>query len=359
MPMRITQRYLIAEFLQWFALCFLGFSVLSIGYFLFSMNDFFVGLRMPLSMVLSLVAQRFPMLVLDVVPSAVLFGVFLGMGRLAWDRELDVLRTSGWSFVGLVTPILAAAFIIATGVFVWYDTVVPACNRTFQDQMSHLRYQDILPMITENTFIKGPKNQYFYIRRVNNNTHRLEGVMIFETQNNGYPRIITAETGRLSGNNWELFNGFIHDLDQKGWVRYEVKFDKMMVNAGNDLTGFFGKQDSIEEMTRKELRDKMILYAKSGFPVATYAVEYYNKTAIPYASLILAFIAIPFTRLFSRKSWAMGLICSFLVIITYFFSQVMFRNMGQNTIISPMFAAWGPNIIFLSLALILLNRVKR
>jgi lipopolysaccharide export LptBFGC system permease protein LptF len=187
----------------------------------------------------------------------------------------------------------------------------------------------------------------------------MEGIMIFETQSGDYPRIITANTGKISGNNWVLDQGIIHELDQSGWVKYEVKFRRLTVNAGNDLTGFFNKQESVEEMTRAQLKAKMRLYAKSGFPIATYAVEYYNKTAIPYASFILALIAIPFTSLLSRKGWVWGLILSFLVILSYFFAQVMFRNLGQSTVIIPIVAAWGPNIIFLLLAIGLLSRVKR
>lgn len=323
------------------------------------MNDFLVGLRIPFSLVLKLVQQRFPMLVIDVVPTSVIFGVFLSMGRLMRDREFDVLRTSGWSFLGLTIPLLITTLVISTGVFLWYDTVIPASNRTFQKEMSRLRYQDILPMISENIFIKGPHNRYFYVRRVNGRTHLMEGIMVFETQSVNYPRIITADTGRISGNNWLLNKGIIHELDQSGWVRYEVKFERLTVNAGNDLTGFFGKQESIEELTRAQLKARMRLYAKSGFPIAAYAVEYYNKTAIPYASFILALIAIPFTCLLSRKSWVWGLILSFLVILSYFFAQVMFRNLGQNTVLIPIVAAWGPNIIFLSLGVGLLSRVKR
>lgn len=357
--MKIVHRYIIYEYLHWFSLCFIGFSVLSIGYFLFSMNDFFVGMRIPFSLVLKLVRQRFPMLMIDIVPTSVIFGIFLSIGRLMRDREFDVLRTSGLSFFNLIRPLLVTTIIIATGVFVWYDTVIPASNRSFQNEMRKLQFQDVLPMITENIFIKGPNNRYFYVRRFNGQSRLMEGIMIFEAQSWGYPRIITADTGRISGNNWLLLHGIIHELDQDGWVRYEVKFKRLTVNSGNDLTGFFGKQELIEEMTRAQLRNKMRILAKSGFPIAAYAVEYYNKTAIPYASFILALIAIPFTCLLSKKGWVWGFILSFLVILSYFFAQVFFRNLGQNTVVAPIVAAWGPNLIFFTLGVGLLCRVKR
>lgn len=357
--MKIVHRYILREYLLLFFLCALAFGILSIGNFLFNINDFLVGRRTPVGLVLTLVGYRFPMLVLDVAPAAVLFGIVLSVGRLARDRELDVLRNSGWSLTRIAVPLLTLTLVLSTLVFVWYDAVVPACNQAYMKKIRKLQFQDIIPLINENVFVKGPGNQYFYIRRVNNSTGQLEGVMVFETNLSGYPRIITAETGRMVQRRWELQNGIVHELDQKGWVRFEVGFERMVVDAGDDLSKFIGNQLTTEEMTRKDLKQYIERYGKSGFDVSAFAVEYYMKTAIPYASVILALIALPFTCLLSRRGWIWGVIFSFLLILAYFFLQVVFRSFGQNHVISPWLAAWGPNMIFIVIGGGLLYKVRR
>lgn len=357
--MKIVHRYILREYLQLFLLCAVAFAVLSIGNFLFNINDFLVGRRTPVSLVLSLIGYRMPMLFLDVVPAAVLFGIVLSMGRLARDRELDVLRSNGLSLMRIAVPLLVLTFIFSTLVFYWYDAVVPAGNRAYMKRIRKLQFQDVLPLIQENVFVKGPGNRYFYVRRVNNSTKQLEGVMVFETSLSRYPRIITAETGRMINRSWELKKGIVHELDTKGWVRFEAGFDRMVVDAGDDLTRFIGNQLTTEEMTRDDLRKHIERYGKSGFDVAAFTVEYHMKSAIPYASLILALIALPLTCYLSRSGWIWGVVFSFLLILGYFFLQVVFRSFGQNHVLSPWLAAWGPNIIFFVIGCGMLYQVRR
>ena len=357
--MKIVHRYILREYIQLFLLCAGAFSVLSVGHLLFNLNDFLVGRRTPVSLVFTLLWYRLPMLLLDVVPAAVIFGMLLSVGRLAREHEMDVLRTSGWSLSRITTPLILATVVLSTLVFVWYDKVVPAANHAYLEHIRRIRFQDVLPMINENMFIKGPNNRYYYVRRINNSTQRMEGIMIFETSKTGYPRFITAETGRIFRNNWELNDGIIHELNKDGWVRLEAEFKHMTVDAGDDLTGFFGQQLTMEEMTRQQLKEQMERFGRSGFDVSVFAVEYYMKTAIPYASVILALIAMPFACLLSRKGRIWGVVFSFLVMLVYFFLQVVFRSFGQNHLVTPIMAAWGPNIIFLVIGLGVLYQIRR
>src|SRR5690606_41927759 len=96
--MKIVHRYLLRKYLVQLAFCAAGFLVLMIGNLLFELNHLLVGKRTSFSLVMLLVYYRIPMILTDAVPAAVLFGILLSLGRLAKDRELDVIRTSGFSF---------------------------------------------------------------------------------------------------------------------------------------------------------------------------------------------------------------------------------------------------------------------
>ena len=357
--MKIIHRYVVADYLKLFVICCVAVTILSVGNLLFNMSNFLVGYRTPVSLVLRLVKYRLPYLLLDVIPVAVMFAAYLSVGRMAREKELDVVRTSGWSFMRIVYPILLVTLIISTLAFVWYDTVVPFANRKFEKDIRTLRFRDALPLFTENVFIKGPENRYFYVRRINNRTEMLEGIMIFETAGLKYPRIITAQKGRIFRQNWALEDGVIHELDRNGWIRMDLSFDKMTLDSGNDLTGFFGEQYTMEEMTRAQLKEKMELFGKSGFDISVFAVEYYLKTAIPYASLVLVFIALPFACLLARRGKAMGIGIGLLLVLGYFFLQVFFRSLGQNAVVNPIMAAWIPNIAYFAIGLYLLYQTKR
>ncbi|HEY8344047.1 MAG TPA: LptF/LptG family permease [Bacillota bacterium] len=358
--MKKIHRYLLKEFLVQFIFCTVGFLVIYIGELIFELNNFLVGRRVPLSVVMLLIYYRIPYLLMDIIPAAVLFGIFFGMGRLSKDRELDVMRTCGISFPRLVSPILIFTLLLSTGVFFFNDRVVPAANHRYHQEMRRLSLQEIAPQVEENVYFKGPDDRYFYVRRINGLEKRLEGVMIYEaTTTAEFPRLITARYGWIDQTSWQLKEGVIHELDDRGFVKVEAGFAEMNVNVGEDLSAYLGDTRSTEEMTRAELKKHMELFGGSGFDVSVFEVDYHLKLAVPYASLVLAILGLPFSCLMPRSGRVLGMGISLAFIFTYYFSQVIFRTFGVNSIIDPFWAAWIPNLIYLTLGVVLLNRVIR
>lgn len=356
--MKIIHRYLLREYMNQFFFCAVGFLVLYIGEFIFELNHILVGKRTPLSFVFLLIYYRIPYLLMDIFPAAVLFGIFISMGRFSKDRELDVLRTCGLSFPGLVYPLLIFTFILSVGIFFFNDYVVPAANHRYWQEYRKLMMKDAVPFIEENKFIKGPEERFFYIRRANLVEKRLEGIMIYELRGE-YPRLITAAYGWIKKEDWLLKEGVVHELDEKGYVSLEAGFEEMTVNAGEDLSAFLGDSKSTEEMTRRELKKHMETFRRSGLDVAVFEVDYHLKVAIPFASLVLAILALPFSCLMPRSGRVLGMGISLFFIFSYYFSQVICRTLGINNIILPIWAAWIPNLIYLTLGLVLLNRILR
>lgn len=357
--MKLIHRYLLKEFLVQFIFCTVGFLVIYIGELIFELNNFLVGRRTPLSVVMILIYYRIPYLLMDIIPAAVLFGIFFGMGRLSKDRELDVLRTCGISFSRLVSPILVFTFLLSTLVFFFHDRVVPAANHRYHQEMRRLLWQETVPHVEEDVYFKGPNERYFYVRRINGLEKRLEGIMIYESATEEFPRLITARYGWIEETSWQLTEGVIHELDEEGYVKMEAGFTEMNVNVGEDLSAYLGDTRSTEEMTRTELKKHMELFGKSGFDVSVFKVDYHLKLAIPYASLVLAILGLPFSCLMPRSGRVLGMGISLAFIFTYYFSQVIFRTFGVNSLIDPFWAAWIPNLIYLALGIVLLQRVIR
>jgi|SRR5690554_1084408 len=357
--MKLIHRYMLKEYLVQFTFCTVGFLVIYIGELIFELQNVLVGKRTPLSLVFILIYYRIPYLLMDIVPAAVLFGIFLGMGRLSKDRELDVMRTSGTSFPKLVYPILIFTFILSTGMFFFHDRVVPAANHRYHQEMRKLLLQETIGHVEENVYFRGPDERYFYIRRINGMKKRLEGVMIYESGLQEYPRLITSAYGWINDTSWQLKEGVIHELDEKGYVKMEAGFDEMAVNVGEDLSAYLGDSRSTEEMTRAELKKHMELFGKSGFDVSVFEVDYHLKVAIPYAAVVLALLGLPFSCLMPRSGRVLGMGISLGFIFSYYFAQVIFRTFGVNSVIPPFWAAWIPNLIYLVLGVILLDRVIR
>lgn len=352
--MRIIHRYLLREYLTNFFYCSIGFLVLLIGNFLFELSDFLVDKRASVAVIGLLVYYQIPYLLMDVFPAAVLFGVFLGLGRLVRERELDAIRTSGWSFPTLTAPLLLVTLLLCIGAYYFNDRVVPAANFRYEQEIRKLVYKDFIPFIQENVVFKGPDDRFFYLRRVNERDRTVEGILIYQSEGQGFPRLIAAASGRIEEQFWHLKEGNYYELDRAGQITTVTAFEELVEDVGEDLSVFLGQSKGVDEMSRAELKHYMAIYAKSGLSISSFAVNYHLKVALPFAGLILAFLGLPFATMFPKSGRALGLAASLLLIMVYFFSTVLFREMGVSGLLSPFWAAWLPNVFFLVLGIVLL-----
>ncbi len=358
--MRIIHRYIWKEFQQQLLICGLGFTVLGIGKILFDYNDLFIGYRVTAGLLWKLLLNQIPYLMMDVIPAAVLFGVILALGRLIRERELEVIQLSGPPIFKIMLPIFIGVFIICFAAYWWNDLIVPAANHRFQLEVRRLSMKENMPLLKEKVVFKGPQNRFIYLNKVERRTKKITGVLIFETNNTGeWPRIISAEYGKLRNGVWDLYNGVVHELDKKGAVTSEVRYQKMELKMNSDFNAIVGTEKSPSEMRAGELLHLIKVYKQSGLNVPIFTVFYYQKFADPLIALILAFLAIPLTMLTGKSSRWIGMALCFLIIMGYYTMQVIGRTMGSNGIITPWVAAWVPHIFFMVIGLTLLFIIEQ
>jgi lipopolysaccharide export system permease protein len=358
--LRIIDRYIWKEFQQQFLICGLGFTVLGIGKIFFDYNDFFIGYRVTAGLLIKLLLNQIPSLWMDVIPAASLFGVILAIGRFLRENELDVIQLCGPSVFRIMSPIFVGLFVICIGAFWWNDLVVPSANHRFQNEIRRLSMQENMPLLKEKVVFKGPQNRFIYLNRVERMQKRISGVLIFEADSGGqWPRMITADYGKLRNGVWELHNGVIHEIDKTGAITSEVRYQKMELKMMTDYNVMVGTEKSPSEMRASELRHLIKVYRKSGLNVPIYTVFYYQKYADPMISVVLVFLATPLIVLTGRQSRWIGMVYCFLIIMGYYTMQVIGRTMGSNGLISPWAAAWVPHIVFLIIGVTLLYAIEQ
>lgn len=357
--MRIIHRYIWQEFILQFFICSFGFMVLGIGKIIFDYNDMFIGYRMTAQLMGYLVLNQLPVLWMDVLPAACLFGIILSLGRLLREREFEVFRICGASLMRTVGSIFVGVTVFCVGAFFWNDRVVPAANHRFQKEVQRLQMQDNLPLLKENVVIKAPENRFIFLKHVYHKEGTIGGVLIIEAGQSGqWPRIITAESGTLKKGIWILRNGVIHETDDTGAIISEVRYDEMELKMVKNFIEILGEDKSPSAMTSRELWKHYEMSVQSGLNSSVYAVYYHQKFADPLISLVLAFVAVPLTICTGRNSRWLGLVYCFLIIMAYYTMQVVGRTMGANGVLIPWLAAWIPHLVFLVLGVLLMIGIE-
>jgi lipopolysaccharide export system permease protein len=117
-------------------------------------------------------------------------------------------------------------------------------------------------------------------------------------------------------------------------------------------------QKDAEKMGYFELRKYVKKIQSEGFDVTKYLVELQGKIAFPLVTLIMIFIAVPFSVRSERSGGVMqsagiGIFIGFSYWIVHAFSM----SLGRSEVLPVFLAAWGANILFGAAAAVLFYKV--
>ena len=84
----------------------------------------------------------------------------------------------------------------------------------------------------------------------------------------------------------------------------------------------------------------------AGFDVAQLTVGLYSKLSYPLVSLVMCILAIGVALLSGRRGVFHGVAIAILIGIGYWAAFEVFGKLGEIHRVSPLVAAWFPNLVF-------------
>jgi lipopolysaccharide export LptBFGC system permease protein LptF len=123
-------------------------------------------------------------------------------------------------------------------------------------------------------------------------------------------------------------------------------------------TYFKTEEPEASRMTYRQLKDYIVQLRASGFYVVPYMVQLQRKVAFPFVTLIMTLLAVPFAVTTGRRGALYGVGVGLVLAIVYWTTLSVFAAVGSGGLISPLLAAWAPNILFGAAAAYLLLTVR-
>jgi lipopolysaccharide export LptBFGC system permease protein LptF len=152
---------------------------------------------------------------------------------------------------------------------------------------------------------------------------------------------------------WQAGPGWTREFSP---LRY-VKFSRESVVL--EGPGYFSSElPAAEAMSYRQLRDHINGLRVSGFNAVPYLVELHRKIAFPLITIIMALIAVPFAVTTGKRGAMYGIGAGIVLAILYWTAISVFAGIGSAGLMSPLLAAWAPNVIFGCVALYLLLTVR-
>jgi LPS export ABC transporter permease LptG len=350
--MRIADRYITRELIPPFVLGVGGFLVILIGDILYTLAEYIALGRVTLETFVRLLAYKMPAIMVVTFPVSTLFGTLIGMSRLARDRELQAMRLAGTALSRICLPAVLFGLVVSAGTFVTNEVIAPWANHNANRVIRRALLGEAFPAVREQVFLRGPGSRFLYVHTVDDRARLLRNVMIYEADR-PLPRLITAREATWSEKTWVLRHGVAREVDADGYTTVEAGFDTMELNVGLTETAFFDGQKTPEEMTARELRRQREVFGGLSPRVA---LDYHRKFAIPAASIIFAFLAAPVSLIGARGGQAVGVGLTIVLLFVYYAVMSTARALGSTGVLSPLLAAWAPNLLFAAAGAVLIIR---
>ena len=362
--MRILTRYILGEIL----------SLTLIGCALFTFILFMPNLPHILEVVVRSsstwadVAQVFlftlPNLFKFTIPMAVLWGVLLGLSRLAADSEIIAMRASG---LGIGYFVRVASIVAVTGTLLGLGNslyLAPRANQAIIEMEQALETSQASYEIEPRVFYEDFKNFVLYVQDVRAGADAANWRQVFmaDVSDPMNPVITTAASATVVNDNSQELIMRLRDglrdetvADEPGQSNISTFTTTDMPLALNPQSDVhLGRMDTaLYAMPMSALFQR--IHELSGKPEAKrYRIELHNRFAVPVACLVLMLLGVPLGVNSRRGGKSAGFVLTILLVFVYYFLSSTGIQLGHQSRLPAFIAVWAANVLFATAGIFLL-----
>jgi lipopolysaccharide export system permease protein len=291
-----------------------------------------------------------------VFPLAALLGNLLGLGWLASNSELLVIRAAGISLAQISWSVMKVGLLMILAVVLIGEVVAPDSEQYAQAQRS-IALSDRITLKTDYGFWTRDGRSFINIRTVLPG-QRLGDINIYEFDDRHQLRIAThAQSARFEKGRWML-DGIVQshlsedgvDTRQLARATWESLISPELINVLSVTP---------DRLSTWELHKYIDYLRGNGQDVEPYELAFWNRMVWPLSTAMMTFLAIPFV-FGSLRNVSMGqrmLTGSMVGIGFYLFNQT-FNQVGLVYNFNPVLSALLPLSLFAMLSWILIRKVN-
>lgn len=297
---------------------------------------------------------QYPHFMLWSTPLAGLVAAVFTVQSMTAHHEVQAAKGGGVSFHRLVLPIWLVGAGMTVGAF-FLGLLVPTTNRMAAETLGEREVR----REWRNDFVFQTENgETLTIRQLYLASQSMDGLLM-ESQDGGTLRHVWARQAFWEeGAGWTLHDGYLR-LIRPGGSETTYAFERYRP-AGLAVSpeGLLEEPREEEEMSYHELGRLAAMVDRSGGDARELLVKQQQKLAIPATTLVIVLFGTPLATTAKKGGAAFGIGVSLGSTIVFLTLMRLFGAIGMTGGLSPWWAAWTPNLLFLAAALILQARVR-
>lgn len=360
-PLGVLDRYVLKQWLSTFILSAIGVPTVAVVIDLAErFSKLAVTRQIPLSDIFLGQLYLFPSKISTLIPAAVLFATVFTLNTMGRHSELTAVQGGGVSFYRLIAPMM---FLAALAVPLDYQVQELAGVTTSRQRELHKDKNSSATAYARGFAFASETGWTWAFKEMNQKEGQGTGIGIVGEgvrTKDGERWTLAADSAIYNpkSHTWALHRGASYFGTDSATIA-TFRFDGMRVKEFTETPGeLMTERKAAEEMTRAELSKYLDQVKKSGGTAGALKVELPLKFAVPVACLVVALFGAPLAITNARAGAAIGLAIALGTTLTYLTGTQIMKSVGGKDILSPELAAWSMNIVFLTIAVVLLARVK-
>jgi lipopolysaccharide export system permease protein len=366
--MRILDRYIMAHFLGPFAVGVAAFVAVLTG-----VTEIYYAVQLvtergvPLGTVVEIFFLHLPSTVALTMPMATVFAALMAAGELSSHGEIVAMRAGGVSVWRMMRSVVVSGAVVALVAFGFNEAVSPLCNYRAGTMlqnfaMTHDTEQKPITLRLPET---GPPQLLISADRLDIMRAEMTNIVIIEYAKSRPRNVFFAEKARWQGTTWILSN--VINKRDTGRGFQEVRIKEMKYPIGRTPQQLRRSPERrAEELSIPQLRAEAasLMASPDGGTTArkraSFLIQHIHiRIAAPWAALCFAVLGFPLGLRPQRATAGIGFGMSLAVVFIYYILFNVLRGFGEQNTISPVLAAWLPNIIVLGVGVGLLMDQSR
>ena len=335
------------------------------GDLLFQAAKLIIEQGVAFAVVIRLFFYRLPEVVILTIPMSSLLSTLLGMSTLTGGSELIALKSLGIPFRRILRPIIVASFLISITALTLNETFVPFASLAADRLMRFEILKNQAVIVQEKVFLReeedGKLRRVLYINELDPGKGEMSGIMLHEFNDDGrLSTTINAKQGMWRDSQWWIEDGRIYNISREGEVSLLLRFERQRLALKLSPDQLQRSTRKPADMSAHELWSYITQAGGIGEDLSKLWVMFHLKLAVPWACMIMAVLGAGFgASRRGRSGGGVGFGISVLMVFGYYVVMSLCRALGESGNMPPVIAGWGPNIVFLAIAIFFTRRVDR
>jgi len=294
---------------------------------------------------------------------SILVAILLTFGRLSADHEIIAMKASGISLGRIIRPILLSAMVLSVFLFILNDQIGPQSHFMVRKLSREIGMRTPAAILEEGVFIKRFKKMVLFIHRIHDN--KLYGIRIYQPQENGPTRTITAKEGELipvPAQNMiklKLMDGISDEPKSRDSDEfYKLNFTNYYLPlnlSDKNIRGVIDKKPK-EKSIRELKKEYDYLLKEHKFTAHQLMAEIHKKIVMALSGFIFALLAIPLAITMKRSEKSFGFLLAMALAGFYWLLMIGMMALAKTGTVPPAFCMHFPNILLGGIAIVLLRR---